>query len=330
MSQDAIFQLGNWPRFLLFPVAAVGGYLAVLTPLAEQQAWMVVGWVIVLSYCWFCMAGSFHEAAHGSLFRTKWLNEMYGQLVGIFVMIPFSVFRATHRMHHAYLNTPQDYELWPYCDPSKSLSFRRAFVWLDVFLGVITAPIIYGRIYFRGSARLTVSERRWIPWEYAAVNLFWGSLVAGVVLAVEWGLYQPAWFHLCYLLPLLISPMINTLRKFVEHLGMDSIDQVQGTRTIAGKNWWTSLTSYFLFDISVHGPHHRYPKVRGEHLKQKLQDMQEQHPDRPIPVFPTYWAAIRDTLPALWHNPAVGTSTWPPADQANSSGNPHAPHHHAA
>ncbi|MCA8984909.1 MAG: fatty acid desaturase [Planctomycetaceae bacterium] len=314
--------MGNWPRFLLFPCIAVAGYLAVLGPLEVQAWWVIASWVAILSYCWFCLSGSFHEASHGSLFRSRVLNEIYGQIVGIIVLIPFSSYRATHRWHHAYLNTPRDFELWPYSDPHSSLWFRRVFVLVDTVFGVITAPVIYGRIFFSPTARLTQQERRAIALEYSIMAIFWSGLILSVGALIYSGRYQPRWLHLCYLLPLMISPMINTVRKFIEHLGMESIDQVQGTRTIAGKNWFTSLASYFLFDISVHGVHHRYPKVPCTNLKHKLQEMQQNAPDRQIPVYATYWQALRHTLPALWKNPAVGTAEWhrynPTAQNAES------------
>ena len=87
--------MGNWPRFLLFPCIAVAGYLAVLGPLEVQAWWVIASWVAILSYCWFCLSGSFHEASHGSLFRSRVLNEIYGQIVGIIVLIPFSSYRRT-------------------------------------------------------------------------------------------------------------------------------------------------------------------------------------------------------------------------------------------
>jgi len=304
-------QLGNWPRFLLFPLVAVVGYAGLVWQVEQQSFWIAAGWVAVLSYCWFCLAGSFHEAAHGSLFRNPLVNELYGQLVGIVILIPFSTFRATHRMHHAYMNTPKDYELWPYSDPNASLAFRRMFVWLDLFAGVFTAPYIYGRISFSKTARLTPAEKKWIPREYALTALFWTCVGVAVGMAIHFGYYQPKPEHALFLLPLVISPMINTLRKFTEHVGMESVDPVLGTRTVCGKDWLTTACSYFLFDISVHGPHHRYPKVRGGQLKNKLKEMQQKDPERDIPVYRSYWHVLIDTLPRLWTNPAVGTERWP-------------------
>lgn len=304
-------RFGNWPRFLLFPLIAVIGYAGLVWEVEQHSLWIAAGWVAILSYCWFCLAGSFHEAAHGSLFRNHFINEAYGQTVGVLILIPFSTFRATHRMHHAYMNTPKDYELWPYSNPNASLGFRRAFVWLDLFFGVFTAPFIYGRISFTKTARLTPAEKKWIPREYAFMALFWTSVIIAVGLLIHYGYYQPELSHTFLLLPLIISPMINTLRKFTEHVGMESTDPVQGTRTVCGKHWLTTACSYFLFDISVHGPHHRYPKVRGGNLKSKLKEMQQKDPARDIPVFSSYYQALMHTLPLLWTNPAVGTEKWP-------------------
>ena len=77
-------------------------------------------------------------------------------------------------------------------------------------------------------------------------------------------------FHPLWLSPLVISYGLNTIRKFTEHLGMGSFDPVQGTRTVIGPGLVTRISSYFNFDIYVHGPHHRYPKAQHYELPQKL------------------------------------------------------------
>ena len=296
-----------WLRFLLFPTLAITAYPLFIMGFGGTGWFPQTLWVVFLTYCWFCVGGAFHEAAHQTLFRNSEWNLWYGRLLGWMIGIPYSVYRETHRRHHAYLNTPDDYELWPYSDPSTSLMFRRFFVWVDLLFGVFTAPLIYGRIYFNHDERLSAKVRLTILLEYVGGILFWGALVSGIVVilsqqGVTWESFQLTW-----LLPLVLSPVMNTVRKFVEHLGLQDPDPFLGTRTVVSKNSIERMLSFFNFDIAIHGPHHRFPRAHHHQLEQKLREYQASHPDQNVPLFGSYLSAARDVLKCIWHAPQTGT-----------------------
>lgn len=295
------------PRFLAFPLLAVALQVLLIVRW-EEWSWALRGVVILVdAYCWFCVAGSFHEAVHQTLFRSPRANLWWGRAVGTFIGIPYSVYRETHRTHHAYLNTPADFELWPYSSPCVPKSVRRMFVWLDLLGGVVTAPLIYGRIAFVRPSRITPEVRRAVVSEYIALVVVWGGVLGVLLTLLYRGILRGSELNPWWLLPLVLSPAMNTLRKFQEHLGMSSTDPVLGTRTVIGPGVLTRLLSYFNFDISIHGPHHRYPRARHYELPDRLREWQVRVPAglRP-PVFATFWGAWRDMLPCLWHCPAVG------------------------
>jgi fatty acid desaturase len=322
--RNAVFAwLDFWPRFLLFPALAIVLYVPFVAGWGGEHWLVQTVWVVGLTYCWFCVGGSFHEAAHQTLFRSPTLNAWVGRLLGLMIGIPYTAYRETHRRHHAYLNTPDDYELWPYCDHDRSLAFRRAFVWLDLIGGIVTAPYIYGRIFFSRDPHLSDKVRRTILVEYVTMALIWCTAVAGLLYLASHNQYDWRDFNVVWLLPLILSPVVNTARKFVEHLGMTSTDPMQGTRTIAGGGFVTRLLSYFNFDIAIHGPHHRYPKAHHYELAPKLDQYQKSAPEQSLPVFPSYMAAMVDVLPDLWNNPATGVpgkrSRWAKEQPENSN-----------
>jgi len=295
-----------WPRFLLFPILAVALYPPFVLGWGGDSLPVRAAWVWFLTFCWFCIGGAFHEAVHQTLFRKISWNVWYGRVLGTLIFIPYTAFRETHRWHHAYLNTGDDYELWPYSDPKRSLAFRRMFVWLDLFGGVVTAPVIYTRIYLVREPRLKPEARQAIFRELVAMGVFWLLFLAGLATwgtarGFDWREFDPVW-----LLPLLLSPVANTVRKFVEHLGMTSRDPYLGTRTVLSGNLLSRLACYFNFDIAVHGPHHRYPRAQHYELGPKLKTHLQTNPEAPIPLFRSYLAASLDMLPNLWRSPATG------------------------
>jgi fatty acid desaturase len=305
---QALEQRRLWPRFLLFPVLALLAYVGILIYGPGGPWWVNALWVLGTAYCWFCLGGSFHEMAHQTLGQRPRLSVWTGRIIGTFMVIPYSVYRETHIRHHAYLNSPRDWELWPYSDPGASLWFRRLFVWFDVLLGVASAPVIYGRIAFSRNSPLNARTRRRIYREYAASAAFWGSIWAMVIWLSWRGTIDPARTIPLWALPLWLAPVFGTLRKLTEHLGMSSYDPILGTRTVVGKNLVTRLCSYFNFELFVHGPHHRYPRTPHGRLVARLDEFRRERPENAVPLFGTYRAAFFDALPWLFRNPGVGVN----------------------
>ncbi|MDA7504164.1 fatty acid desaturase [bacterium] len=296
-----------WPRFILFPVLAIAAYPFFIMGIGGETWYVQTGWVLFLTYCWFCVGGAFHETVHETLFKNGAINRWYGRVLGWMVGIPYTVYRESHRRHHAYLNTPDDYELWPYSDPSTSLWFRRSFLWIDLLFGVVTAPHIYGRIFLNNDPRLSKKVRRTILLEYLALLVYWALALSVIFYFLKKpdGTYHK--FQWIWILPLVLSPMVNTARKFVEHLGMQSTNPVLGTRTVVSNNWIESWLGYFNFDIAIHGPHHRYPKARHYELEAKLVDCIEKHPEEQVPVFSSYLTAFIDSAKCFWNAPQTGS-----------------------
>ena len=296
-----------WPRFILFPVMAVVINVAIVVYWEQLSLLPRIALIGVCSYGWFCVAGAFHEAAHQTLFQSPAANLWFGRVVGTFILIPYTAFRETHRTHHAYLNTPDDLEMWPYNNPRCPLALRRVLVWIDIVAGIVTTPFIHSRILLTARERLSLRIRRTILAEYASIAICWGGVLATIGVLMYRGQVDPsvAWFF--WALPLVISPAMNTTRRFVEHLGLSSTDPVLGTRTIYGPSLLTRLCSYFNFDIDIHGPHHRYPRAKHVELPEKLRQLQERAVGGPpLPLFKSYRGAFLNTLPCLWRCPGVG------------------------
>ncbi len=307
--QEALEDRWTWIRFQFLPGGAFGIWaLATEWPTANP-VWMVA-LTIFTAYCFFCWTSCFHETAHQTLSASRWPSIWIGRAIGTLMVVPYSVYRESHIRHHAYLNKPHDWELWPYSDPKCSLTFRRIFVWFDFFFGAFAAMITYGRIFFHKDSPLTDKKLRRTIWlEYAACVIFW-STVFGTAACFEGGLMAVT---RGWLIPYMLAGIYQSARKFTEHLGMASYDPMQGTRTVVGRNWITKLCTYLNFDIFIHGPHHRHPRVAHRKLRELMHEYVEKAPALQYPMFPNYYQALRDTAPYLFKNPGVGMNAGAPA-----------------
>ena len=300
-----------WTRFQFLPGAAFGiGALAMQWPTAHW-GW-AIAWTVMTSYFMFCWTSCFHETVHQTLTSKKGTSIWLGRFLGTLMFVPYGIYRESHIRHHAYLNKPHDWELWPYSDPKSPLWFRRIFVWFDFFFGSFTAMITYGRIFFHKDSPIKESQRKAVIGEYLFAVAFWGTLFALFTVYDFWGGFARGW-----LIPYMIAGMYQNGRKFTEHMGMSSYDPMHGTRTVVGQNWWTKLCTYLNFDIFIHGPHHRHPRVAHRKLRQKMNEYAEAEPELQYPMFRTYRQAIWDMLPFLWKNPGVGMNAGAEAPDAD-------------
>jgi fatty acid desaturase len=170
-----------WPRFLAFPIAAFIGQWFWMQNYAPTSVAACAFWVPVLTYCWFCVGGLSHELIHQNLPIGPQLSKAIGRILGISLGIPYSVYREVHMRHHAYLNTPLDYELWPYSDPKASLRFRRFFVWFDMFFGSLATPLIWSRICFSSESPVSRQSKHEMLKEYLLIAIAWSLGFGGLV-----------------------------------------------------------------------------------------------------------------------------------------------------
>lgn len=309
--EKAIAEKPTLRHFVIFPALVLGmAALAAEWP-SGHMAWQA-SLSLYTSAMLFCWMSCFHETAHQTLYRGPLLNVWLGRLIGTMIFVPYTVYRETHIRHHAYLNKPTDWELWPYSDPKASLGFRRVYVWLDIFAGFLTTPFFYSRIYFHRDSPITSPDvRRTILLEYAGMLAVW---LPALMACQHFGLWDSVGDAL--LVPLMLGSMWQNLRKLTEHLGMSSFDPLLGTRTVIGQTWWTRFCSFMNFDIFIHGVHHRHPRLAHNQLAEKMNDYQSTHPEQDYPVFPNYMSATWNMLPHLL-NPGCGVNAGASAKHAN-------------
>ncbi|MFK7821847.1 MAG: fatty acid desaturase [Planctomycetaceae bacterium] len=260
---------------------------------------VLIGWI---TYWLFTYTSMFHEAVHLLLPGGKAGNLIAGQIVGTFLCVPYHCYKEAHVRHHAYLNRPNDWELWPYSSPDCSLGFRRVFVWLDLLFGFLTAPYVYGRIFFHRDTPIKDSKIRLYVWmEYGLILAFWGTIFGVVGYYGRWESLILAWG-----IPHWLAGIMQVGRKLTEHLGMASFDPLKGTRTVVGQNWLSRLCSFLNYDIFVHGPHHRYPRMKSGKLESKMAEHVTRDEGIKFPLFKSYTGAVMSMLPHMFKQPGVG------------------------
>jgi len=203
----------------------------------------------------FLYAGQ-HELSHGTVFKTKWPNMVFGRAIGFAMIFGRDFDWIQHTAHHQYTqNWEKDGELQrvPYTLRSYLLWMTGVMYWwtratrmVRLTRGVVLEP------YIRPDQHaLVIREARWHMAGYALI----------AVLSV---VFQSWAAVILWLAPMLVMKPVHQLQNTIEHLGLshesDIFRNTRSTRTNAVLRW-------LCWQMPYHTAHHAFPSVPFWQLK---------------------------------------------------------------
>lgn len=225
-----------------------------------------------------------HECVHYTVFRTRWLNDLVGNICGWVIGLPHQFFRFEHCDHHTYTQlegedpekVPMPQTLWDYVWYISAIPYWRT---------KITEMIRHA------AGRLTEDERRFVLRQVEAM-VFWEArlmvatylTIFSVMIFFQW--WAPLWF---WLIPLALGEPVMRFIRMTEHVGRPQIAQMrENTRTSLVSAPWRFLC----WNMNYHAEHHYVSSVPF-HALPKLHEKLKAH----IHVEPGgYLGAHRDIL----------------------------------
>jgi len=201
-----------------------------------------------------------HEMSHRTAFRSRWLNDWVGSLIGFIEFLPAQWDKKFHFAHHrATMDPARDPELLAY--------------------GIYTLPdwriALFGVPFGKGQAQAMLSVARGIFPDY----VWWLSdaekpqmirearwHLAGYALILMLSLWFQSWVAVEYwIAPLLVMKFTYQFQNIGEHTGLAyDPDTLRCTRTLKGP----FLMRWLVWNMSYHAAHHTYPSVPFHRLAQ--------------------------------------------------------------
>ncbi len=197
-----------------------------------------------------------HELSHSTVFRTRWLNDLFGRIIGFVQIFPRDFDQIMHFAHHQWTQdwerdgelvrepyTLTTYLLWlfgiTYWKNRVAGLFRRAS-------GVILEPYIR-----KDEERKVIRESRF--------HLAGYLIVIAVSILLESAVALTFW-----ILPMVLTKPVHQLQNTIEHLGLshenDILENTRSTRTNAVMRW-------LCWQMPYHTAHHAFPAVPFWKLK---------------------------------------------------------------
>lgn len=293
----------HWITRIAFPILAGLFFVSQVSvgfAVYHGNYWLAVPLVLISSHLMHGMLIGFHEATHGMLRKSRLLNEIDGLIIGTMSLMSFSLYRAAHQLHHAYLASERDEELWPFVHPQMSRRARVGAAILELTMGLFFTPFLFVRTFLRsGSPIRNKKLRRRIWMEFAGAAVVWTAVLTTVAVFGWWKYFL--WLHV---IPGWLAANMQSVRKYVEHVGLTGSTVNSSTRSIVADGWTAAFLNFTLLHEPYHGVHHWRSGLPHPELPLHA-DALEPKVDEERPPFRTFRAAVYDLLINLG-DPRVG------------------------
>lgn len=264
---NAFHRLQDWRSVLA--IASVWGAIAIAAAVAATwpHPLVLLAAFIVIGSRQFGLAVLMHDAAHGSLFRNKDLNDWASQWLCAYpIMSDTKPYRPYHLQHHAFTETEKDPDLVlsrPF--PVTKASFARKL--LRDITGVAGVRRYYNSL--RSTLKNRSGQNRPLHRRLAhAAYRLRGFLLTNALIFAAFALtLGPLWYIALWWGPMLTwYSLIYRLRNIAEHAMVPNRDDLSNTRTTLSSAWWRWIMAPM--NVNYHLEHHIFPQVPWYNLPQ--------------------------------------------------------------
>jgi len=218
----------------------------------NKWIWLAVPLVLITAHLMHGLLIGLHEATHGLLRKSRRLNEFDGLVIGIFSLLPFTLYRVVHQSHHMHLATQRDAELWPFVLPNAPRWARCLAALAELTVGLVYSPFLFLRIFFQSSSSIRNPKVRRRIWREIGLTIgIWSGIIAAVAFTGTW-----KYLLWMYLAPAIIAANLQSWRKYIEHVGLRGNTANSSTRSIIPSSWMGRFFAYTLLHEPYHGVHH--------------------------------------------------------------------------
>lgn len=204
--------------------------------------------VLLRTYLMFIGTVMAHEGVHSHLGRTRAANFRWGRIALLPTMVPFTNFRKTHHLHHAYTNIPGK-------DPDHFMKSRNL---AEVVFRAIAMPHQwFFWLWKRG--RIRRDDLIELALNYAVIFAVYGVVLTFIGPSRMFWAMAPAL--------ILVSVLLWYPFAVQTHEGFST-----GAAELRSHNYYGRFMYWFSLGLGVHRAHHLQPKLSWIELREFVDD----------------------------------------------------------
>lgn len=230
-----------------------------------------------------------HEAGHGTAFRTPWMANAVYQIASFMMMRDPTVWRWSHTRHHTdTLIVGRDPEI-------QVMRPARLAKLLANFFGLVDVPFALRDMVVHASGRLRAEEATFVPEPerpkvHRTARIWLAIYAATVAASVLTGSFLPL-----VLIggPRIYGTFMHVVYGLTQHavMGENVLDHRLNTRTVK----MCRINRFLYWNMNYHVEHHMFPMVPYHRLPELHQEIERDL----APAYPGLWAAYKEIVPAV-------------------------------
>ncbi len=230
-----------------------------------------------------------HEAGHGTAFKTDWMNNALYEVASFMVMRESVPWRWSHTRHHSdTIIIGRDPEIVAPRPPDiRGLVLG--------FFNIKTIPAYFRHLWLHAMGRMTPEERTYIP-DSEFEKVFFRARIYLLIYSAVLGLaiYNRTMLPLMFVgLPALYGAWLMPIYGYTQHAGLaeNVLDHRLNCRTV----YMNRINRFLYWNMNYHVEHHMFPLVPYHNLPRLHEAVKA---DMPRP-YPSLFAAWRELVPAV-------------------------------
>jgi fatty acid desaturase len=281
----------NWPAvrdtLVWLGALAISGFAAV----HYWGGWAAVPCFLIYGVLYGSASDSrWHECAHGTAFRTAWLNEAIYLIACVMIFREPTIWRWSHARHHTdTLIVGRDPEIQVQRPPNLLL------LALDLWALRHVAGTL-GKLLLHAAGRVSAEERTFVP-ASEHHKVVWGARAGLILLAglLAWCVAVDSLLPAMLVgLPSIYGAFMGPFFATTQHAGLaeDVLDHRLNSRTV----YMNPVFRFLYWNMNYHVEHHIFPLVPYHALPRLHEAMRPYCP----PPYASCWDAYREIIPAVW------------------------------
>ena len=241
-----------------------------------------------------------HEGAHGTLFKTRWMNDVFADwLCARPIWQHMHKYRAHHFVHHTKTGTEADPDIslhagYPTTRASLMRKMRRditGYTGIKLMIGLLLMDVgVLKWTVANDVERLPQDGRRWWDYPITFVRNAYGMLITNAILFGIFAATGHAWIYsvwvLAYITPF---PLFVRIRSIAEHGMLERVpDMFLNTRTT--RAGWLARLFVAPCHVNHHIEHHAMASVPYYRLPQMHRLMRDK---AAVPEAPGYLQVLQ-------------------------------------
>lgn len=229
----------------------------------------------------------YHEASHGTTFKTRWMNNTLYWVTGLILMLPPLAFKYEHADHHTFTQDPKRDPQYVQADNIREYLWYGSAIpyFFNIFRNLLLQP--FGWMSSVTKRAVPENERKKVQLQAVTFCLVYASLAVYSIWYETWSVV------IFWLAPRMLMEPVERLIRMTEHVCCPKTpNMMENSRTVIINRLFSILS----WNMPCHSAHHAAPLVPFHALPELTHILKEHIRHYEYGMAPTVFRSIKTLI----------------------------------